>query len=105
MKKNMLLLIVIFMSCFLMNVFALNEKKYIDLDNVTTNNFFEKVNYSVNDIKELCTYDFCDYIKSQNKYEMIEIFQKNYLNTIKDDEIKSSLKIKGIKITKIILNK
>lgn len=103
MKKLMLIILLFLVMC--LNVGAKSSSKEIYFDDMTTKNFISKAGYlPLHSIKQICTYDFCDYIKSENVYAALDIFSKNYLKTIKDEEIRSSLNIKGIKITMVILN-
>lgn len=83
---------------------AKGRAKKIYFNDVTTLNFVDKTSHiKSNEIKTICTYDYCDYARASTKEESIEIFTNNYLNTISDSEVKASLKIKGIKITEITL--
>lgn len=97
--KFMTLLILLLIT--LINVFA-TEKTEIEYDDLTTKNFVEKIkDIPYIESSKICSYDYCDYLRGDTLTSSIEIFTKKYLNTIKDEEIKLSLKVKGIKITKI----
>lgn len=77
-----------------------DELYYEDL---TTLNFSNHDELDFHTIKKLCTYDYCNYIKGESLREALEIFTREYLKTIPDEEVKSILNVKGIRITKIIL--
>lgn len=91
MKKLILFLVVLNL------LLSYNSNK----DNLNTNNILSK--YSEEDnIKYICSYNFCDYLRSDNLKRSIEIFKDKYIKSIKNDDIKNTLKVKGIKITKIV---
>ena len=73
-------------------------------DNIKGINIYKLKNkISIKDnIKYICTYNYCDYLQSNNIDESIEIFINKYIKNIKDEEIKNTLKVKGVKITKIV---
>ncbi len=105
MKKVLLTLaLLISILGIITNIFANNENS-ISFDDVNTINFIKKTEHiNVQSIKKICSYDYCDYLMQPLTSKSIEHFTENYLHTIKDEEEKSILKIKGIKITKIILD-
>lgn len=73
-------------------------------DNLTTKNFIEEMKYvNHKEIKGLCTYDFCDYLFGESLEEGLENYTKSYLRTIKDDEVRFSLLVKGFRITEVIM--
>lgn len=75
----------------------------IAFTDVTSLNFKEKTaQYNIENILKICTYDFCDYVRGESKIESMEIFMRNYLKNI-DREIAATLRVKGIRITNIIL--
>lgn len=84
----------------------------ISLFNINLNNKYNGINIldlknqikDVEDIKYMCTYDFCDYLRYKNVDKSIETYINRYLKTIDDEELKNTLKTKGIIITKIIYN-
>ncbi len=87
-----------------MNIFANNENS-ISFEDVNTLNFIKKTEHiNAQSIKKICSYDYCDYLIQPLTPKSLEKFTENYLKTINDEEARSILKIKGIKITKIILN-
>lgn len=71
---------------------------YSDLN---SKNFFSRIK-NIHDIKMICSYEYCDYIDSNNIKLSFNKFINNYIENIDDEEIKNTLKVKGIKITKII---
>ena len=95
----MKLVIKVIVLFFLLSLF-LNDTS----NNINGINIYKLKNkISINDnIKYICTYDYCDYLQSNNIDESIEIFINKYLKNIKDEEIKNTLKVKGVKITKIV---
>ena len=95
----MKLVIKVSMLIFLLSLF-LNDTS----NNINGINIYKLKNkISIKDnIKYICTYDYCDYLQSDNIDESIEIFINKYLKNIKDDEIKNTLKVKGVKIIKIV---
>lgn len=104
MKKLLFLIFTFLLLTLVFRVNAKNASKEILFDDMTTKNFIAKSGYlPFHSIKKICSYDFCDYNRGENPQSLLETFTNNYLKTIKDDELKSNFKIKGIKITKIIL--
>lgn len=103
MKKMISILFII--SCllgFTVPTYAESDELYFE--NLTTVNFSDKNDeLDFNSIKKMCSYDYCDFITGDNIKEALEHFTQNYLRTIEDEEIKSTLLVKGIRITKIIL--
>ena len=95
----MKLVIKVIVLFFLLSLF-LNDTS----NNINGINIYKLKNkISIKDnIKYICTYDYCDYLQSDNIDESIEIFINKYLKNIKDEEIKNALKVKGVKITKIV---
>lgn len=88
---------------FIAKVSAQKDENVVEFKDVSTLNFLDKTtNYGIEDIKKICTYDFCDFVRGETKQESLEIFVNNYLKKV-DREVASSLKVKGIRITKIIL--
>lgn len=87
-----------------LSVRSLNNVKEEYLNNINHLNLEEKIikDNSEYDIKKICSYEFCDFFDGDSIKARIEKFTKRYLNTINDEEIKNTLKVKGIKITKII---
>ena len=89
-----------------LTVRGLNNLKVEYYDNINHFNLekvLEKRGGSAN-VKKICTYDYCDLFRGDSLKEGIEIFINKYLDTINNEETKNSLKIKGVKITKVIFN-
>ena len=84
-----------------MCVRGLNNMRIQNYDNLNSMNFFNEIK-NVHDIKMVCSYDYCDYIDSNNIKFSFNKFVNKYIQQIDDEEIKNTLKVKGIKITKII---
>lgn len=106
MKKKVLFICLIIISLLIGNI-TINAKenayvkKYQD---VNTLNFIKKTkNIDISQIKTICTYDYCEDIEGSTKEKSLEFFTQNYLKRIPDSDTRASLKIKGIRITKIIL--
>ncbi len=58
----------------------------------------------IQNIQKVCSYDFCDYLRSVNVKEAIEIFKEKYHEYLKmqtDEETAFSTIIKGFPITEI----
>lgn len=103
--KKMLLYIGIFLSLLIINTYALDNDNNLILNDVSTLNIREKLNnIDIHTIKKICTYDFCENIDGTNLIASIKRYTNKYLDTINDEEIKNELKVKGIKITKVVLN-
>ena len=81
----------------------LNNIKEEYLYNINHLNLENKINNdNIHNIKKICSYDYCDFFDGDSIKQSIERFANKYLDTIKDEEIKNTLKVKGIKITKLI---
>lgn len=93
-KKIIYLILIIF------TIYSFTKDKPIYDSNININDL---LNYK-NKIKIICVKDYCDYLKGENIRESIDIFMKNYLKTINDEELKNTLKVKGIEVSKIILD-
>lgn len=103
MKKTFLFLfsLIFLLAALVIPVIAREET--MKLENISTLNFKAKMGYlRLFSIKKICSYDYCDYNRGNSFDETIEIFTRNYLKTIEDEELKATLRIKGIKITKLI---
>lgn len=97
------LAILTFLGVLFINVGVRAQDKEMNLENINTRNFKAKMGYlKLTSIKKICSYEYCDYVRGDSFDETIEIFTKNYLKTIEDNEVKASLRIKGIRITKLI---
>jgi len=89
---------------FQINTKALSKEHPLIFNDLSTTNFEEKLSeINLSDIKKICSYDFCDYFSGENIKTSIQKFLKNYLDTINDEEVKNTIKVKGLKITKVIL--
>lgn len=104
MKKKVIVAILAVLLFGCINVHAQISDIVVSFEDVTSLNFVERTqNYNIERIKKICTYDYCDYIKGSDKLSSIEIFTKNYLKSF-DKETAAILKVKGIRITNIVLN-
>lgn len=102
--KKLFLILLLVMSLLSFSRPARAKSQELYFDDLTTLNFYKLSNeLDIYSIKKLCTYDYCDYIRGRSMPEALEIFTKNYLKTIPDEETRSILNVKGIRITKIIL--
>ena len=94
-----------FLSVLVIDARARGFEHNMIFDDVTTFNFKEKLNnIDYDKITKICSYDFCDYLKGRNIDDSLDIFTHRYLNTIQDLETKNTLKVKGVKITKITVD-
>lgn len=83
---------------------ALNEGHPLIYDDLNTLNFADKMqNVRSENIRKICSYEYCDDWLGGNTKAGIETFVNRYLKTLNDEEIKNTLKVKGIKITKVII--
>ncbi len=87
------------------SVYAKDDgNKKIYFENINTLNFLTYSGYeNFNEISKICSYDYCDYIASSNPEEALDIFTKKYLKNITSEEEKASIRIKGLRITEVIL--
>ena len=105
MKKLLLLLgIVITMSIliFTKEAFGLELEQNIYLNSNNLLDYIKENN--IKNIKKFCTTDFCDYLRSTNIEDGIELFKKKYfkyLSDKKNEEIATETILKGFPITKI----
>ena len=84
-----------------MSIRGLNNMRINNYSDLNSKNFFSRIK-NIHDIKMICSYEYCDYIDSNNIKLSFNKFINNYIENIDDEEIKNTLKVKGIKITKII---
>lgn len=104
MKKIFLLLILLSTILIVSTVKAERSDKEIIFDDLNTKNFIAKAGYlELHSIKKICSYDYCDYLNGNNVYDVLDNFKKNYLKTVKNKEDRLILNVKGIKITRLIL--
>lgn len=102
--KKILLTLLLFICLFAFTLSSQAESTDLAFDDLTTLNFYKRSNeLDFQAIKKICSYDYCSYREGESMKEALEIFTKKYLTTIKDEETRSMLKIKGIRITKIVL--
>lgn len=102
-KLIMTLAIFLVVGAIFLNVKVRALEGEMNLDDISTANFKAKMGYlKLTSIKKMCSYDYCDYVRGDTFDETVEIFTRNYLRTIQDDEVRAGLRIKGIKITKLI---
>ena len=84
------------------SVFAKNE--LLILNDINTKNFREKIDFlQLSQIKQICSYDYCDYVDIDDINSNLYNFTKKYIAMIDDEELQKMLLVKGIKITKIVL--
>ena len=83
-----------------MSIRGLNNMRINNYSDLNSKNFFSRIK-NIHDIKMICSYEYCDYIDSNNIKLSFNKFI-NYIENIDDEEIKNTLKVKGIKITRII---
>lgn len=94
----------VFIFLFVVNSTVFADSRTILLDNVNTKNFKEKLQtIPLSNIKQVCSYDFCDYVNIDEINSGLINFTKKYIATIDDVEIQKIISVKGLKITKIIL--
>lgn len=107
MKRIKFLTVIVFFLVTMIFTTALansKEKNVQYFDGVNTLNFIEKSGFkNFNEIEKICSDDYCDIVKGDTSKQTIELFTKGYLENIKDSDVKASLLVKGIKITKIYL--
>lgn len=81
-----------------------SKEKVIIYKDMTTKNFVKNTkNLDLTTVKKICTYEFCDFVVDTTKESMINTFTNNYIKSLNNDELRAELKIKGIRITKVIL--
>lgn len=101
MKKLFLLGFSCFLFLFVPSISSLEEQEI----NINSNELLEFIKENkLTNIKEFCTEDFCDYLRSTNLEKAIEIFKGKYQDFLKnktDEETALSTIIKGFPIIKI----
>ena len=108
MKKYLLCLGFIMLALLIVSIPKTYGLKYQEENIITTSN--ELLNY-INDhnlvnIKKICTYDYCDYLRSTNTTRAIAIFKEKalaYIAKEKNEESAIEARVKGFPITKIEL--
>ena len=103
MKKTICILTI--MMCLLgFSTPTYAESDVLYFEDLTTQNFIKRSDeLDFHAIKKICSYDYCEFITGDNMKEALEHFTIGYLKTIPDEEIRATLKVKGIRITKIVL--
>ena len=96
--------LITFISLLLINSALVNKEHTVILKDVNTINIKNIIKEEdLPNIKKICSYDFCDSIRGKNIKSTIDIFTKRYLKKhLSDDEIKKTIYVKGLKITKIV---
>lgn len=82
---------------------AVVDERILELKDVSTKNIKEKLSIDYRKIKALCSIDECILVENDSFEEIVEDFMREYIKDL-DEETKAILKIKGINITKVILN-
>lgn len=104
MKK--LLYPLIFASLLLINTQVRAGERVLLLNDVSTNNLDSKLSsINVSGIKKICSYDYCDYIDMNNLKASLDTYVRKYIEKVDSEEERNTILVKGIKITKIILDK
>lgn len=104
MKKRLSIIIILLIFTAVFVYAEALPKKEIYIDDVTTKNFLSKMGYlQTSSIETVCSYDFCSYFDGENVEHGLELFTREYLTQIDDEEVKAELRIKGIKITKVVM--
>jgi len=103
--KKLFILFIILTILFCNNVNS--KSKIIYFNDVNTLNFTQKIvdKKLEHKIKIICSYDFCNFIKGESLTDIIFDFETNYLKTINDIDLKNEVKVKGIRITHVYLNR
>ncbi len=105
MKKFILSL---FAASFIFNASASysNDDKVLLFGDLNTRNFIDRIEkLKLEGISYICTKDYCYDFTFESLDKNLESFENKYLSTIEDEEVKNTLKVKGIKITKIGIEK
>ena len=101
MKKFFLSGFICFLFLFVPSIESLEEQEI----NINSNELLAFIKEKkITNIKEFCTNDFCDYLRSTNIEKAIEIFKSKYQDFLKsktDEETALSTIIKGFPIIKI----
>lgn len=102
-KLIALMVIASIIGVLVLNVWALNGKGEVKLEDVNTLNFISKIGKEKSkEITRICSYDFCDYMRGSTVEESLEIFTRKYLETIEDADTQAYLNVMGIKITDVV---
>ncbi len=110
MKKNIGLIAFFIILLVSLNFDSTNglEKNAISFTNLNSNDFVSFVNEKAiaNRISQICTTDFCEYVKGKNIEESLEIFKKNYEKFLQNngyiDTARTTI-LKGFPITKVLV--
>lgn len=104
MKKRLLIVIISLFFCVTFVYAAGSPKREMSLNDVTTKNFISKLGFLPTSLIEtVCSYDYCSYFDGENVNRGLALFTEEYLSRIDSEEIRAELRIKGIKITKIVI--
>lgn len=99
--KNVLIYPLVFISLFLINIQVKAGERRILLNDVNTLNIKDKLDVDIREVKQICSYEYCGYISSNDIDGSIDSFTDNY---IKEKGMSSEdVMVKGIKITKIVI--
>ena len=109
MKKYVINLGVIMLSLLILSIeptYGQVEEKTrpLNINNTELLNYIQ--DHHLTNIKAICTYDFCDYVRSENMNRAMEIFTQKYKENLasqKGEEAAISATIKGFPITEIKL--
>lgn len=73
-----------------------------DFKDVSTKNILSKYNYEyLKNVEKICTNDICTYNLDNNISILLKKHENSYLANVKDFDMKETLKLKGINISKI----
>ncbi len=101
--KKIIILSLILMIFTTLTSSVTAESTELIVEDLTTLNFHTRANeIDFQAVKKICSYDFCSYRRGESMKEALEIFTNDYLAIVKDEEARATLKIKGIRITKIV---
>lgn len=105
MKKVLFLTFFILLLLVFINVFKSKPKAdtiYEIPKNVSTKNIFDRLSFNkLKSIKKICTNSVCTYNFNDDFNRFIINHEEKVIKGIKDDDIKTSMLLKGIKIDKI----
>ena len=102
--KKVFISILIFALLFIANSSVFAKERSVLLDDINTKNFNEKIkNIPKSKIKQICSYDYCDYVDVKEIESNLSNYIKKYIAKIGDVETQKMVLVKGIKITKIVL--
>lgn len=93
-----------FFSFLLVNAAIVETEHSVLLKNISTKNIDTVLkDEDLFKVKKICSYEYCDYLRGTNIKNSMDIYIKKYLKrTPLDEEIKKTIYVKGLKITKVI---